>query len=96
MKVKKILSSRGMKRRGDLLVEAPICRLLSYIRQGRVVKPLTPVGTIIVNGEYWKAKSLDDNIEIDKDVEIVGIEGLMLRVKRNCHGTLKTGQLWTG
>ena len=50
--------------------------------QGRVVKPLTPIGTIIVNGEYWRAKSLDDFIEVDEDVEIVGLEGLTLRVKR--------------
>ena len=50
--------------------------------QGRVVEPLTPVGTITVKGEYWRAKSLDDNIEVDEDVEIVGLEGLMLRVKR--------------
>jgi len=49
--------------------------------QGRVVKPLTPFGTIIVGGEYWKAKSLDDNIEFDENVEIVGLEGLTLRVK---------------
>lgn len=50
--------------------------------QGRVVEPLTPVGTITVKGEYWRAKSLYDNIEVDEDVEIVGLEGLMLRVKR--------------
>ncbi len=46
------------------------------------MEPLAPVGTIIVNGECWRTKSLDDNIEIDKDVEILGLEGLMLRVKR--------------
>ena len=49
--------------------------------QGRVVKPLTPFGTIIVEGEYWKAKSLDGNIKFDENVEIVGLEGLTLRVK---------------
>ena len=51
-------------------------------QQGRVVEPLTPIGTIIVKGEYWKAKSLDDNIEFDENVEIVGNEGLTLKVKR--------------
>ena len=50
--------------------------------QGRVVEPLTPVGTIIVKGEYWKAKSLDDNIEFDENVEIVGLKRLTLKVKR--------------
>lgn len=49
--------------------------------QGRVVEPLTPVGTIIVKGEYWKAKSIGDTIDVDKDVEIVGLEGLVLIVK---------------
>ena len=53
--------------------------------QGRVVEPLTPFGTIIVKGEYWKAKSLDDNIEFDENVEIVGNEGLTLKVKREGH-----------
>ena len=53
--------------------------------QGRVVEPLTPLGTIVVRGEYWKAKSLDDNIECDENVEIVGNEGLTLKVKREGH-----------
>ena len=50
--------------------------------QGRVVEPLTPVGVIRVKGEYWRAKSVDDNIEVDENVEIVGLEGLTLKVKR--------------
>jgi membrane-bound serine protease (ClpP class) len=52
-------------------------------KQGRVVEPLTPFGTVIVRGEYWKAKSInDDNIEINRTVEIVDAEGLTLKVKR--------------
>ncbi|MFC1968944.1 NfeD family protein [Chloroflexota bacterium] len=50
--------------------------------QGRVVEPLTPFGTIIIKGEYWKAKSLDDTIEFDENVEVVGSERLTLEVKR--------------
>ena len=50
--------------------------------QGRAVEPLTPFGTIIVKGEYWKAKCLYDKIGVDEDVEIVGIDGLTLMVKR--------------
>jgi membrane-bound ClpP family serine protease len=50
--------------------------------QGRVVKPLTPVGTITINGEYWSARSVEDSIEADENVEIVGLEGLTLKVKR--------------
>ena len=50
--------------------------------QGRVVEPLNPVGAIIVKGEYWSAKSVDDRIEADENVEIVGLDGLTLKVKR--------------
>ncbi len=50
--------------------------------QGKVVKPLTPVGVITIKGEYWSAKSVDDSIEADENVEIVGMEGLTLMVKR--------------
>jgi len=48
--------------------------------QGRVVQPLTPVGAIYVKGENWKAKSTGDYIGVDENVEVVGIEGLILRV----------------
>ena len=51
--------------------------------QGKVVEPLTPVGTISVKGEYWSAKSVDDRIEADVNVEIIGLEGLTLMVKRS-------------
>lgn len=53
--------------------------------QGRVVKPLTPVGVITIKGEYWSAKSVDDSIEVDENVEIVGVEGLILKVKHEGH-----------
>jgi len=51
--------------------------------QGTVVKPLTPVGTIIVNGEYWRAESVNgSNMGVDENVEILGLDGLTLKVKR--------------
>jgi len=50
--------------------------------QGRVVESLTPIGVVIVEGEYWKAKSADENIEVDEEVEIIGIDRLTLRVQR--------------
>ncbi len=50
--------------------------------QGRVVQPLTPVGTIYVKGENWKAESAGDYIEVGKSVKVVGIEGLKLKVVR--------------
>ncbi len=50
--------------------------------EGRVVQPLTPVGVIYIKGENWKAKSAGDYIEVDVNVEVAGIEGLILRVVR--------------
>jgi len=50
--------------------------------QGRVVEPLTPVGAIMFEGEYWRAESIDDNIGVDENVEIVRLDGLTLKVKR--------------
>ena len=50
--------------------------------QGRVVKPLTPVGAITFKGEYWRAESIDDNIGVDENVEIVRLDGLTLKIKR--------------
>ena len=47
-----------------------------------VVKPLKPTGIIMVMGERWKARTLGENIEAGEDVEIVGINGLMLTVTR--------------
>jgi membrane-bound serine protease (ClpP class) len=53
--------------------------------QGRVVESLTPFGTIIVKGEYWKAEALDEHLGFNENVEIVGFEGLMLKVVRKDH-----------
>ena len=51
--------------------------------QGTVVKLLKPSGVVIVQGEHWTAKSVDNNnIEIGEDVEIVAVDGLTLWVKR--------------
>ncbi len=50
--------------------------------EGKVVKPLKPRGAIMVKGERWKAISTSGDIEVGADVEIIGIEGLTLTVKR--------------
>lgn len=49
---------------------------------GEVTKDLAPQGIIKVNDEYWQAKSLDGDIPGGEEVEIVGIDGLKLEVKR--------------
>jgi membrane-bound serine protease (ClpP class) len=50
--------------------------------EGKVVEPLTPNGLISVKGEYWKATSAGEDIAVGENVEIVGLDGLRLRVKR--------------
>jgi len=49
--------------------------------EGEVIEPLTPVGVIRVGGEYWKAKSVGENIAVGEEVEILRLNGLTLTVK---------------
>ena len=49
--------------------------------EGEVIEPLTPVGVIRTKGEYWKAKSVGENIAAGVEVEILEIKGLTLIVK---------------
>jgi membrane-bound ClpP family serine protease len=51
--------------------------------QGSVIKTLSPIGTVIVEGEHWKAKSVDgDVIRTDESIEVVGVDRLTLLVRR--------------
>lgn len=50
--------------------------------EGKVIESLTPYGVIRVKGEYWKAKSVNGNITSGDEVEIRGLSGLTLEVKR--------------
>ena len=49
---------------------------------GQVTEPLSPSGTVKVKDEYWKATSADGNIEAGELVEVTGINGLKLEVKK--------------
>ena len=49
---------------------------------GKVTEPLKPVGMVKIKGEYWKAKAIEGEVEIGEDVEVVGINGLDLEVKK--------------
>jgi membrane-bound serine protease (ClpP class) len=46
-----------------------------------VVQDLKPVGLVSVLGELWKAESVGGPVAKRKRVEIVGVEGLRLKVK---------------
>lgn len=50
--------------------------------EGTVIEPLTPMGVVRVGGENWKAKSTGENIAVGEEVEILGVDGLTLRVSR--------------
>lgn len=50
--------------------------------KGKVVEPLTPIGTISFKGEYWRAESIDEKIMVGEVVEIIGVEGLTLKVMK--------------
>jgi len=50
--------------------------------EGEVIQPLTPLGVVSVNGEYWKAKSVGGNIAVGEEVEVLALERLTLKVKR--------------
>ncbi|MEE8619197.1 MAG: NfeD family protein [Dehalococcoidales bacterium] len=49
---------------------------------GEVIEPLAPVGIVRVEGELWKAKSVDEDIAAGEDVEILRLKRLTLEVKR--------------
>ncbi len=49
---------------------------------GEVTQSLTPKGVIKIKGEYWKARSVEGEIDIDEEVEILEVKGLNLEVKR--------------
>jgi membrane-bound ClpP family serine protease len=49
--------------------------------KGEVIEPLAPEGIVRVSGEYWKARAIGEDIAVGENVEIVGLDGLTLRVK---------------
>jgi membrane-bound ClpP family serine protease len=51
--------------------------------QGSVIKTLSPIGTVLVEGEHWKAKSVDGKlIRTDESVQVVEVDRLTLLVRR--------------
>jgi membrane protein implicated in regulation of membrane protease activity len=49
---------------------------------GKVTEPLAPSGTVKVKDEYWKARSIEDNVAAGEEIEVVGVAGLTLEVKK--------------
>ena len=49
---------------------------------GEVTETCCPKGTIKIHDEYWKAVSIEDDIVIGEEIEVVGINRLVLEIKR--------------
>jgi membrane-bound ClpP family serine protease len=49
---------------------------------GKVTEALRPSGTVMIKDEYWQAKSIEGNIETGDTVEVTGIHGLNLEVRK--------------
>ena len=58
--------------------------------EGEVIEPLAPEGVIRINNEYWKARSVEENIAAGERVKVTGIDGLTLRVRRKITNEGKT------
>jgi membrane-bound serine protease (ClpP class) len=54
--------------------------LIGQLAQARSI--LDPSGTVLIKGELWDATAQDGPIAVGESVEIVGVEGFILRVKR--------------
>jgi membrane-bound serine protease (ClpP class) len=48
---------------------------------GTVQEPIDPEGLVFVHGEYWRARAAE-RLEPGERVEVEGVEGLVLKVKR--------------
>ncbi|HUT68340.1 MAG TPA: NfeD family protein [Dehalococcoidales bacterium] len=49
---------------------------------GEVTQSLKPKGVVRIKGEYWKARSVEGEIDVGEDVEVLAINGLNLEVRR--------------
>jgi len=55
---------------------------------GEVMSKLSPSGKIFVHGEYWNARA-DGDVEVGEKVEVVGYEGMNLKVRRSAEPSSK-------
>jgi membrane-bound serine protease (ClpP class) len=55
---------------------------------GEVRSKLSPAGRIFVHGEYWNAQA-DSEIDVGEKVEVLGYEGMNLKVRRSSERSVK-------
>jgi len=49
---------------------------------GKAINPLAPEGQVMVKGEIWGARTVEENIDSGEEIGVVGQEGLKLYVRR--------------
>jgi len=54
--------------------------------KGKVARPLTPEGQVIIKGELWGAEAIDGNIGSGEVVTVVGQDSLKLIVRKEAKG----------
>ncbi|HNS32708.1 MAG TPA: nodulation protein NfeD [bacterium] len=52
-------------------------------KKGKTLSPLSPKGQVFVRGEYWNASSIDGDIAEGERIEVTGVEGSLLKVKKS-------------
>jgi len=67
--------------RGTFFVKRKVALEALVGSEGKVVKPLSPVGYVKVRGELWKASSSGGELSVGDDVVVVGADRLMLIVR---------------
>lgn len=50
--------------------------------KGRAETDLSPKGKVLVEGELWDAVSVEGNIEKGSEIEVIGLDGFKLKVKK--------------
>lgn len=50
-------------------------------KKGKAITEIKKMGMVFVNGELWKARA-DEEVEKDSEIEVVSMEGLVLKVRR--------------
>lgn len=59
-----------------------------FRQKGKVIAPLRPAGTALIDGERVDVVSFGDYIDKDSEIEVVKIEGSKLLVKNMSRGVL--------
>ncbi len=49
---------------------------------GEVIEPLTPNGVIRIENEYWKARSVEGDVPVGQEVEILDLKRHVLGVRK--------------